>query len=100
MNSQIVELVGSSGFEPPASWSRTRMTKRINSLDLGIVIETDMDMLFHGKNLRRTGSPFVMKGRNVSMHGVGIILGIVDWCGWGRDLRHASARARVERAAN
>ena len=76
-------LVGASGFEPPTSWSRTRMTKRINNLDVDIAIETDLDLLFHQKNLRRTAGPSVFGSRNVSMHGVGIVLGIVGWCGWG-----------------
>jgi len=48
LNVQAVEknLVGASGFEPPTSWSRTRMTNRINNLDVGIVIETDLYILF------------------------------------------------------
>lgn len=46
-------MVGASGFEPPASWSRTTMAKRINNLAMGIGIEMDFDMLFQGKNLKR-----------------------------------------------
>jgi hypothetical protein len=75
----LKRLVGASGFEPPTSWSRTRMTRRINNLDVGIAIETDLDLLFHQKNLRRTAGPSVFGSRNVSMHGVGIVLGIVGW---------------------
>jgi hypothetical protein len=37
-------LVGASGFEPPTSWSRTRKTKKISDLQMGIHIEMDRDM--------------------------------------------------------
>ena len=83
-------LVGASGFEPPTSWSRTRMMKRINNLDVSIMIEIDVYMLFLKNSLSHTWSTFIMKRRNASMHGVGIVLGIVDEAG---GLRCPLARA-------
>jgi len=65
------------------------MTKKINNLDVGIVIETDLDILFYEKNLSRNWSTSVMKRSNASMHGVGIVLGIVE----GGYLRCPLARA-------
>ena len=69
-------MVGASGFEPPTSWSRTRMMKRINNLAMGIVIEMDLDMLFQLKKLKRIKRGSVTSGHTESMQGVGIVLGI------------------------
>jgi hypothetical protein len=70
-------LVGASGFEPPTSWSRTRMTKKINELAMGIAIVTDFDRIFQIRNLWPISEDFVETDHALSMHGVGIVLGIV-----------------------
>lgn len=66
-----------SQFEPPTTWSRTRMTRKINNLDVGIGIEMDFDMLFQIKKLEAIMSTSVTRSHSVSMQGVGIFLGIV-----------------------
>ena len=70
-------MVGASGFEPPTSWSRTRMTKKINNLAMGIVIETDCHRLFQFKNLKPIARFSVDTSHDLSRRGVGIVLGIV-----------------------
>jgi len=69
-------LVGARGFEPPTSWSRTRRTKRINNLAVGIGVDMDFDRLFQLNNLYLITSSIVDTGNNASMRGVGIVLGI------------------------
>jgi len=59
------------------AWSRTRMTKRINNLAIGIGVETDFDSVFWLKNLKAIMTPSITKSHSVSMQGVGIVLGIV-----------------------
>lgn len=44
---------------------------------MGIVIVMHFDMLFQLKNLKLILRPYVTRGHNVSMQGVGIVLGIV-----------------------
>jgi hypothetical protein len=71
-------MVGARGFEPPASWSRTRMTRKMNNLALGIDIEMGFDRVFQVKRLHLITPFHVATGNSPSMQGVGIVLGIVD----------------------
>jgi hypothetical protein len=53
----------------------------MNDLAPGIVIEMDLDMLFQFKKLKRISQRSVTSGHTVSMQRVGIVLGIVGFCG-------------------
>jgi len=54
------------------------MTKKINDLALVIVVKTDFDRLFQTKNFRWIPKPTVAVCHTLSMHRVGIVLGIVS----------------------
>ena len=56
--------------------------KRINNLDVPIVIEMEVYMLFLKNSSSHTWRTSIMKRRNASMHGVGIVLGMVDEAGY------------------
>ena len=53
------------------------MTKKINNLAVGIVIETDCHSLFQFKNLKPIERFSVYTSHDLSMRGVAIVLGIV-----------------------
>ena len=53
------------------------MTKKTNNLAMGIVIATDFDRLFQTRKVKSISQVVVETGHALSMHGVGIVLGIV-----------------------
>jgi hypothetical protein len=74
----LKELVGASGFEPPTSWSRTRMTMKINDLAPTVRIRMRFDTLFQLKMLHAVATSSVDSRHRESMQGVGILSVIVD----------------------
>jgi len=70
-------LVGASGFEPPTSWSRTRKTKKMNDLAVGIAVVSGCDTFFSASRLLPISVADVASRHTLSMHRVGIVLGIV-----------------------
>jgi hypothetical protein len=68
-------MAGASGFEPPASWPRTMIPRRIHSLALGTTIALDSQPLLVFKQFRQPTSGALATLHNASMHGVGTVLG-------------------------
>jgi len=72
------ELVGASGFEPPASWSRTRNQRIISNLAVGTLIYHRCAMLLVIKGLGSLRGAALAMARNPSMRGVGTKMGTVS----------------------
>jgi hypothetical protein len=71
----LKELVGASGFEPPASWSRTMNPRRINNLHMGTTVVCGSYTLLVSNTLSRRGASTLATANNASMWGVGTKLG-------------------------
>jgi hypothetical protein len=70
-------MVGASGFEPPASWSRTRDQRHVYHLQAVTSIAKRCAMLLLIKDFRGRCNRVLAKVRNASMQGVGTKLGTV-----------------------
>lgn len=73
------EVVGASGFESRASWSRTTAEKEINSLAGLLSIEHRYDMLFCNTDSCRHVPSSRSMPSNDAMQGVGTKLGTGFW---------------------
>ena len=70
-------MVGASGFEPPASWSRTMNQRIFIDLALGTIVVNHCALLRVIKDFRASSATTLVILRNASMHRVGTKLGTV-----------------------
>jgi hypothetical protein len=70
-------MVGASGFEPPASWSRTMNRRIICNLAVGTVVIHRCALLLVIKHFACQFAMALATARNTSTQGVGTKLGTV-----------------------
>ena len=77
-------MVGASGFEPPASWSRTKNPRNISNLAALPMSARHCAKLLVCKDFQAFSTTALATLRNASMHGVGTKMGTVFfsrfWC--------------------
>lgn len=108
----LKELVGARGFEPPASWSRTRRSTRLShapNTDTSLVVHTPMMQLLVLSHARKsltwegiqrifTARGLLLDGGNIEQHGYQRAEAGHQGAA-GRDRAHSPAR-RTESSGN